>query len=209
MDIWLKKLKDKIMKKLLPIGIQTLSKIINNNYIYVDKTEIIYKLITEGEYYFLSRPRRFGKSLTVSTLEEIFSGNKELFKDCWIYNSDWKWGKYPIIKIDFSSISEREYVEQGLHLRLNEITKFYDIELNKDFSLADKMNFLIKIRIYFIGLQFKYFRKEPPIYHRIIFLFIISCDYRQLEKRTTSFESDGLILSLINLYLNTGIDTST
>ena len=92
------------MKKLLPIGIQTLKTIIEKNYIYVDKTETIYKLITEGQYYFLSRPRRFGKSLTVSTLEEIFSGNKELFKDCWMYNSSWKWDKYPIIKIDFGDV---------------------------------------------------------------------------------------------------------
>ena len=132
------------MKKLLPIGIQNLPKIINENYIYVDKTEIIYKLITEGCYYFLSRPRRFGKSLTVSTLEEIFSGNKELFKDCWIGNSNWKWEKYSIIKIDFSSIAEREYVKQGLNLRLNLIAKNNNIELNENLGLTDKMQFLIE-----------------------------------------------------------------
>ena len=67
------------MKK-LPIGIQTIEKIINGNYIYVDKTKNIFNLI-DGGYYFLSRPRRFGKSLLISTMKEIFLGKKELFKD--------------------------------------------------------------------------------------------------------------------------------
>ncbi len=92
------------MKK-LPIGIQDIVTILHENYIYVDKTQHIYKLITEGRNYFLSRPRRFGKSLLISTLKEIFSGNKELFADLWISSSDYNWNTYPIIHIDFSSIS--------------------------------------------------------------------------------------------------------
>ena len=72
------------MKK-LPIGIQELSEIINNGYLYIDKTEYVYRLL-QGKYYFFARPRRFGKSLLVSTLKEIFNGNKELFKDLWIYD---------------------------------------------------------------------------------------------------------------------------
>ena len=68
------------MKK-LPIGLQTFSELIRDNYVYVDKTKIIYELISTGKYYFLARPRRFGKSLLVSTLGDIFSGNKDLFKD--------------------------------------------------------------------------------------------------------------------------------
>ena len=89
------------MKK-LPIGISTFRKIIEGGYLYIDKTKDkdIYRMINEGELYFLSRPRRFGKSLLVSTLDEIFSGNKELFKGLWIYESDWKWEKFPIIRID-------------------------------------------------------------------------------------------------------------
>ena len=67
------------MKK-LPIGKQDLESLINGGYVYVDKTEIIHRLISTGSVYFLSRPRRFGKSLLVSTLKEIYSGNKELFK---------------------------------------------------------------------------------------------------------------------------------
>ncbi len=72
--------------KLLPLGEQNFKKIIEKELLYVDKTEEIYKLLAKkATYFFLSRPRRFGKSLLISTLEEIFNGNKELFKDLWIY----------------------------------------------------------------------------------------------------------------------------
>ncbi|MBF5059462.1 hypothetical protein NEPTK9_000976 [Candidatus Neptunochlamydia vexilliferae] len=81
---------DILMKK-LPIGIQSISKILyKEDYVYVDKTLFIKKLLDEGSpHYFISRPRRFGKSLFLNTLEEIFKGNKELFKECQIYNSDY------------------------------------------------------------------------------------------------------------------------
>lgn len=71
------------MKK-LPIGIQTFKEIIEENYIYIDKTNLIYKLISFSKYIFLSLPRRFTKSLLVSTLKEIFLGDKELFKNLYI-----------------------------------------------------------------------------------------------------------------------------
>lgn len=64
----------------LPIGIQSFENIRNENYLYVDKTALIYQLVTKGKPYFLSRPRRFGKSLLISTLEAYFQGKKELFK---------------------------------------------------------------------------------------------------------------------------------
>src|SRR5690606_8382184 len=66
----------------------------------------INQLITAGKYYFISRPRRFGKSLLVSTLKEIFAGNKELFKDLWIYDKI-EWKKHPVIHIDFSGMDLR------------------------------------------------------------------------------------------------------
>ena len=75
------------MKKKLPVGIQTFKDIIEDDYVYIDKTKYIYNLITSGKVYFLSRPRRFGKSLLISTLKEIFDGNKEIFKDLWIYKT--------------------------------------------------------------------------------------------------------------------------
>ena len=76
------------MKK-LPIGIQTIQDIITKGYIYVDKTQFALDLIQNGKHYFLSRPRRFGKSLFVSTLEEIFKGNKALFEGCHIAQSNY------------------------------------------------------------------------------------------------------------------------
>ncbi len=90
------------MKK-LPIGIQTFAEIITEDYAYVDKTEIAFNLINKGKYYFLSRPRRFGKSLFLDTLKEIFEGNKELFKGLYIYDK-WDWDvKYPVLKISLGS----------------------------------------------------------------------------------------------------------
>ena len=76
------------MKKKLPIGKQDFKELIEADCIYVDKTEHIYRLVTEGEYYLLSRPRRFGKSLLVSTLHELFEGNQKLFEGLWIHD---KW----------------------------------------------------------------------------------------------------------------------
>jgi hypothetical protein len=88
------------MKK-LPIGIQTFSEIINSNYCYIDKTLILDRLVNNGKYYFLSRPRRFGKSLFLDTLKEAFSGNKDLFKGLYLENH-WDWSvTHPVIKIDF------------------------------------------------------------------------------------------------------------
>ncbi|MCI5142486.1 MAG: hypothetical protein D3909_12365 [Candidatus Electrothrix sp. ATG1] len=89
----------------LPIGIQTFSKIRNADYIYIDKTKTALKLIENGSYYFLSRPRRFGKSLFISTLQALFEGRKELFENLYIYNR-WNWEKkYPVIKISFAGVA--------------------------------------------------------------------------------------------------------
>ena len=102
------------MKK-IGLGIQDLSEFKNRNLIYVDKTEIIHRLIEDGKYYFLSRPRRFGKSLLVNTIKELFECNKELFEDTWIYDK-WDWdNKHPVININFTEIS---YKTQGLEASL-------------------------------------------------------------------------------------------
>ena len=89
------------MKK-LPVGIQTFSEIINEDYLYIDKTGIAYSLIGRFKYAFLSRPRRFGKSLFLDTLHNIFEGNRELFRGLLIEEL-WNWEvKYPVILISFS-----------------------------------------------------------------------------------------------------------
>lgn len=90
--------------KLLPLGIQTFSDIINGGYLYIDKTGYIPDLVTTHRYAFLSRPRRFGKSLFLSTLHEFFSGNRELFKGLALYDhADWQ--KYPVLHLDLSDMS--------------------------------------------------------------------------------------------------------
>ena len=88
-----------------PIGIQTFEEIITGGYVYVDKTDLIYNLIDSGKYYFLSRPRRFGKSLLTSTLENYFLGRKELFQGLAMERLEKEWVKSPVFHIDFSGSS--------------------------------------------------------------------------------------------------------
>ena len=85
-----------------PIGIQSFDQIIKDQYVYVDKTALLYQLVTLGKIYFLSRPRRFGKSLLVSTLKSYFSGRKELFKGLAIEQLETEWVEYPVFHIDFN-----------------------------------------------------------------------------------------------------------
>lgn len=87
---------------LYPIGIQTFDKIREDEYVYVDKTDLIYQLVSTGTIYFLSRPRRFGKSLLVSTLEAYYRGRKELFEGLAIAGLEKDWLEYPIFRIDFN-----------------------------------------------------------------------------------------------------------
>ena len=89
-------------RKKLPIGIQTFREIREENYYYVDKTPFAQKLIEQGKYYFLSRPRRFGKSLFIETLAELFSANEILFQGLAIHKQ-WDWQhKFPVIRISFA-----------------------------------------------------------------------------------------------------------
>ena len=109
-------------KRKYPVGIQSFTSIREDGYIYVDKTPFIYKMITEGKPYFLSRPRRFGKSLLVSTLAAVFEGKRELFEafttengieqpQLYIATTKWKWEKHPVIRFDFSAGDLRD-IEQ-------------------------------------------------------------------------------------------------
>jgi hypothetical protein len=101
----------------LPIGIQTFSEIRENGYQYIDKTEQIYRFINRGKYYFLSRPRRFGKSLLVSTMKSLYEGQKSLFNNLWIMDHwDWK-RKNPVIHIQFS---KSDYQAKGLEAAILE-----------------------------------------------------------------------------------------
>lgn len=115
------------MARRFPIGIQTFAKIRENNAIYIDKTDLIYKLAHEGCVYFLSRPRRFGKSLLIDTMNDYFSGRKELFEGLAISKLESEWKKHPVLRFDFS---QKKYItpamlDEQLNLSLAEYEKIY------------------------------------------------------------------------------------
>jgi hypothetical protein len=119
----------------LPVDMSTFSTMIKGDYIYVDKTEFIYHLFKKGapRYYFLSRPRRFGKTLLISTLKELFLGNKDLFKGLWIEKSDYQWDQHPVISLDFGGIPHRslEQLEENLNGELDIIARHYGLVLEQ------------------------------------------------------------------------------
>ncbi|MDR3244324.1 MAG: AAA family ATPase, partial [Elusimicrobiota bacterium] len=131
----------------LPIGIQSFEDLrsSNNDYLYIDKTQFIHKMITTGKVYFLSRPRRFGKSLLISTLEELFKGNKELFKGLFIYDK-WDWSiQYPVLKLDFGARSYKthEDLKKSLTYFIDSNAERFDIILKAP-TLSDKFGELIE-----------------------------------------------------------------
>ena len=124
-----------------PIGIQSFEKIRNGGYVYIDKTDLIYSLANEGEIYFLSRPRRFGKSLLVSTLEAYFDGKKELFEGLAIEKLEKEWKRHPVFHVDFSvgRFTEPGVLEQSIVNDLSTWEKQYDIVTDlTDFGLRFK-----------------------------------------------------------------------
>ncbi len=124
------------MKK-LPIGISTFEKIIKDNYVYVDKTKEAFELIENGQYYFLSRPRRFGKSLFLDTLRNIFEGKKELFEGLYIYDK-WDWNKkYPVIRISFNdgNFSNIENLNQAFYEILKRNQDLLEVKCDESLSL--------------------------------------------------------------------------
>ena len=132
--------------KKLPIGISTLKDIIEEGYLYVDKTDIALDLIENGRYYFLSRPRRFGKSLFLDTLRTIFDGDKEIFKGLSIYDSGYKFEKHPIIRISFNSgrFKSKDDYEQRIFEILNFNQKQLDIECDANMSSSGCFENLIQ-----------------------------------------------------------------
>ncbi|MDE6793805.1 MAG: AAA family ATPase, partial [Muribaculaceae bacterium] len=113
-----------------PVGIQTFSEIITENYLYVDKTALIYELVKDRKYVFLSRPRRFGKSLLMSTLEAYFKGKRELFKGLAISELESAWETYPVFRFDLSG--ENYNHPDRVRIRLNRCLK----NIEQDYSLC-------------------------------------------------------------------------
>jgi len=122
------------MLKKLPIGKQTFSEIINDNCLYIDKTAYIYELLSSGaKAHFFSRPRRFGKSLLLSTLEAIFKNKRSLFKGLWIDSSNYVWKEYPVITLDVSAISKRTDLNliQGFKDAILDNAEKYSLTINE------------------------------------------------------------------------------
>lgn len=114
-----------------PLGIQTFSEIREENYIYIDKTPLIYDLVTTGKVYFLSRPRRFGKSLLVSTLHSLFNGDSKLFDGLAISKTDYDFSTYPVLKFEFSSVdvNQADDLKQYIINTLDDLADSYGLEL--------------------------------------------------------------------------------
>ena len=129
-----------------PAGIQHFPNLINDGYVYVDKTRYLYELIKEKPGCFLARPRRFGKSLLVSTLEALFQGKRELFSGLWIDSSDYNWHPHPIIRLDFSAISSdsSEILSNSLIDTLKAIGLRYGIEGIERQLLKETFNALLE-----------------------------------------------------------------
>lgn len=114
----------------LPIGIQSFEFLRSEGYLYVDKTDLIYQLVTKGKPYFLSRPRRFGKSLLLSTLEAYFKGKKELFKGLAIEQLEQNWFDYPVLHLDLNAekYDSCERLEKMLELQLESWEATYGVD---------------------------------------------------------------------------------
>ena len=114
----------------LPIGIQNFEKIRNDGYLYVDKTEIVYRLATSGSYFFLSRPRRFGKSLLLSTLQAYFEGKRELFEGLAVSQLETKWEQHPVLHLDLNTekYESPEALDNILNYTLARWEKLYGSE---------------------------------------------------------------------------------
>ena len=113
----------------LPIGIQSFEFLRSEGYLYVDKTELVYRLVTKGKPYFLSRPRRFGKSLLLSTLEAYFKGKKELFEGLAIEKLEQNWFEYPVLHLSLNAekYDSRERLERMLELQLESWEEMYGV----------------------------------------------------------------------------------
>lgn len=129
-----------------PSGIQTFSEIIEGNYFYIDKTKYVYDLAHWMKYYFLSRPRRFGKSVIVSTLKSYFEGRKELFEGLAISKLEKEWIKYPVIHLDFSGgdFSSMKVLHDTINKRLSKYEIIYNCTGNESQSYNVRLQNIIE-----------------------------------------------------------------
>ena len=130
-----------------PIGIQTFSEIIHKGYVYVDKTGLIHRLVNDKKYVFLSRPRRFGKSLLSSTLHSYFNGDKELFMGLQIEALETEWKSYPVLHFDFSMAKNRSDVKgisSELQRQIKGFEESYCLKGNESQTPGQRLDTLIR-----------------------------------------------------------------
>ena len=129
-----------------PIGIQQFEKIRKGGFVYVDKSAQVYQLAKQGCYYFLSRPRRFGKSLLISTMETYFLGKKELFEGLALERLETEWKRYPVLHLDLNARNYEK--EDSLHAELNKHLLIWEemYGLGVNMSLAPEERFFNVIR---------------------------------------------------------------
>ena len=139
----------------LPVGIQSFEEIREQGCLYVDKTDIIWQLANRGKKYnYLSRPRRFGKSVLVDTLESYFLGKKELFEGLKIMQLETEWVKRPVIRLDMSCAgADPESVRSYLDYTFQEYESLYEIEVSNDSSLATRLSEIVRIAYEQTGQQ--------------------------------------------------------
>jgi hypothetical protein len=130
----------------LPVGVQSFRQVIEGGYVYADKTGYIHDLVEGGKYYFLSRPRRFGKSLLVDTIAEVFSGDRELFAGLAIAGTDWAFESHPVVRIDMTqvSLSSAERLEESLVGYLSTIAQAVGVSLAGPRLPTDMLRSLIE-----------------------------------------------------------------
>ena len=116
--------------KIYPIGVQNFESLRKDDYFFIDKTALVYQLARTGRYYFLSRPRRFGKSLLISTLEAYFQGKKELFEGLAIEKLEQNWFEYPVLHLSLNAekYDSRERLEGMLELQLESWEEMYGVD---------------------------------------------------------------------------------
>jgi len=176
------------MKK-LPIGISTLQSIREDNCYYVDKTPFVKKLVDNGKYFFLSRPRRFGKSLLVDTIKQAFLGNMELFKGLYLENN-WDWEKkYPVIHIDFGGgvVQDAQDLKEWIIKQLKRHIEIYTLDIEPEKHDGFLFERLIKTLYKKYGTE--------------VVVLIDDCDkpiFENLENREKALEIKSV---LVNLYL--------
>ena len=135
----------KIKRRKLPVGVQSFRKIREEGYLYVDKTDIVWELANNGDQYnYLSRPRRFGKSVLVDTLESYFLGRKDLFEGLKIMEMEEEWNQYPVIRLDMSrGGASAQGIQSYLNICFKSYEQKYNITPDPTAQLADRFNAII------------------------------------------------------------------